>query len=116
MKSKQVLAIRNATLESFYLAEHFSFVSYLQEERTQSPSSQDRLEKIAHARTHRRIKVAGKTENCATSLQIQLRSTNLSSSVVHYDDVVQIDLKFNIRVYVKKTSQIQIYRKPLSCK
>lgn len=37
-------------------------------------------------------------------------------SVVHFDDVVPIDLKFNIRIYVEKTSQIRIYRKPVSCK
>lgn len=50
-----------------------------------------------------------KQKNSATILQIQLRSTNLSSLVVHYDDVVRIDFKYNFRVYLQKTSQIQKY-------
>lgn len=84
----------------------------MQEERTQRVNSRDRLEEFAHGHTGKLA--SQRKKELSRKPPSWVENEKFLSSAVHIDDVVPIDLKFNIRVYLKKTSEIQIY--PQSCK
>ena len=117
MKSKQVLAIKNATFRKLFILLNISLWFRICRKKEYGARAAEIDWKNSRRQGHsEELKSKEKRKTGLQTCKFSCDRQIFHCSVFHFDDVVAIDLKFNIRVYVKKTSQIQIYRKPVSCK